>query len=299
MSPFLFVIALIAGAACIIALTHITMLLRAGWRPQGQVGQRDDDGRRPDIQNNDGGTSPDFIALIDAINTQGRRNRAEERREDDAKRFREYLTIILIACTLLAISWQVYEMIHVYEPIKVQADAAKISADAAKAQADNSNDALIQAQRAWIGPINASFAADIQIGKPIEITVNYGNSGHEPGIKFISDIDQVGIFRTPRLDADKAVTDATEVCKNRMDWQGGSVVYPGSGLTGGYAFNRKTPDDFVTQHMLNGDETIVVYGCFNYRTFDKPKHSFFCFFFRNGATKISNLNICPNGHDAN
>ncbi len=65
-----------------------------------------------------GRASPDFAALIYAINSQARANRTEERREDDGKIVRESLTIMLLCATLLALSWQVYEMIRVYDPIK-------------------------------------------------------------------------------------------------------------------------------------------------------------------------------------
>jgi hypothetical protein len=82
--------------------------------PGRQRAPRSDNGRRP---------APDFEALIETIREEGRANRALERREDRTKVFREWLTITLVAFTLLAIVWQVREMIRVYEPIKEQADA--------------------------------------------------------------------------------------------------------------------------------------------------------------------------------
>lgn len=68
--------------------------------------------------------SPDFAALVHAINTQGRNSRDEENRENKWKAFRETISIFLIGATFGAIALQVREMRKVYDPIKEQADAA-------------------------------------------------------------------------------------------------------------------------------------------------------------------------------
>jgi len=54
--------------------------------------------------------SPAIAALIDAINRQGRANRAQEKKEDDAKSTREKVTIFVIVVTAGAILAQVSEM---------------------------------------------------------------------------------------------------------------------------------------------------------------------------------------------
>jgi len=60
----------------------------------------------------------------------------------------------------------------------------------------------------------------------------------------------------------------------------------------------KTKDDFVDADIAKGEKIIIVQGCFSYRTFNAPHHSYFCYFYRQGFTKIQNLNICQSGHDA-
>jgi hypothetical protein len=114
-----------------------------------------------DYQN---GPSADFVALIETITAEGRAYRKEEQREDRGKKFREWVTIILIGMTFGAVCYQVYEMIKVYEPIKDQAKAATEQATAAGIQAENAKqsvatarDSMIAAQRAWVGPISASI----------------------------------------------------------------------------------------------------------------------------------------------
>src|SRR5262249_3655087 len=74
--------------------------------------------------------SSDFSALIDAIKSEGRSYRSEEKREDTGKKFREWVTIILVGLTFIAICYQVHEMIKVYDPIKDQAVATEKAAEA-------------------------------------------------------------------------------------------------------------------------------------------------------------------------
>ena len=62
--------------------------------------------------------SPEFVALIKAINEEGRANRDEERREDQHKRLVDITTIILLALTAFAVFRQVHEMVKVYDPIR-------------------------------------------------------------------------------------------------------------------------------------------------------------------------------------
>jgi hypothetical protein len=69
---------------------------------------------QPSGQNIYGPPTADFAALVDAINTQGRANRKEERREDFRRQFIDVTTIMLLALTVVAIFRQVNEMVKVY-----------------------------------------------------------------------------------------------------------------------------------------------------------------------------------------
>lgn len=244
--------------------------------------------------------SADFAALIDAITAEGRAYRAEEKREDKGKGFREWITIILLGATMAGIFWQVYEMVHVYGPIRDQAEASKKSADAAAKQAESSDRALMEAQRAWVGPRTASFTAEPAIGKPIEIAIEYQNTGREPALGFIYMADSFSISAKEADSGIGRIKDYMAACKNVKDWNGGSVVYPGtSGFSTGYTFFSKTKENFVDDAIVKGKKVIILQGCFLYRTFNLPRHSYFCYFYKQGFTKIQNLNICQSGHDAN
>lgn len=134
------------------------------------------------------GASPDFKALIQTIRREGRAYRGEEQREDRGKRFREWVTIVLIALTFTAVCYQVHEMIKVYDPIRDQAvaanDSAKatnLSATASVKVADDSERSLVAGSRAWVGPTDAKITSGSPVeGKPIKIVVSVRNSGREP-----------------------------------------------------------------------------------------------------------------------
>jgi hypothetical protein len=122
MSPLLFIVLLAALRIIIISCTHLSFLLLPSRRKSYKEAARREQKEKPVAEKPDR-VSADFAALIDAITDEGKAYRAEEESEDTAKRFREWLTILLIACTFIAIGWQVSEMIKVYGPIKEQADA--------------------------------------------------------------------------------------------------------------------------------------------------------------------------------
>jgi hypothetical protein len=252
--------------------------------------------KEPAKDDNQNGQSADFAALIDAIKAEGRAYRAEEQREDKGKTFREWITVFLLGLTMIAIFWQVHEMINVYGPIHSQAIASKIAADAATTQSRISDKTLIQAQRAWVGPRNASVAAEPAIGKPIEITVEYQNSGREPALRFVYSLEPFLVTTAEETNGTLAakILNNMNACKASNEWQGGSVIYP----SGVYNLNAKTKDEFVDEDLTKGDKLLIVEGCFGYRTYDAQRHSAFCYFYKQGTTKPQTLNICISGNDA-
>ena len=78
--------------------------------PQDAAEEKDGPGpeERDPGNNNKGGPSPDFAALIDAIGREGQANRAEEKREDRGKSFREWLTLIFIVATTSGVFYQAH-----------------------------------------------------------------------------------------------------------------------------------------------------------------------------------------------
>jgi hypothetical protein len=252
------------------------------------------------------GPTIDLAPLIATLKSEGVAYRSEEQREDRSKKLREWLTIGLLFLTMIAIFWQVQEMIKVYGPVKEQAEATKRAAEAATRQseiatkqAEASERAAVQAQRAWVGPQNASFATEPVAGKPVDITLTYQNTGRQPalGFTYLVEVFAVTTDEDQRGVASGRMARGLQQCKSTEKWSGGSVIYPSTG-SGNYTLFVKSKDDFVDDAVVKGNKMVVVQGCFLYRTFERPHHSYFCYFFKGGQTKIQNLNICNSGHDA-
>lgn len=137
---------LIFIAVVIVASIWMTSEHKSGNQP-AQI-TKQDTGYRP---------SSDFATLIDTIKNEGAAYRNEEKREDNGKFVRDWITIVILTITFLAlaktyvaISDQVAEMQKVYGPIKEQATAAAIQATAAKQQADTAQQSLVGLERPYI-----------------------------------------------------------------------------------------------------------------------------------------------------
>ncbi len=89
-------------------------------------------------------------------------------------------------------------------------------------------------------------------------------------------------------------------CQVTKQWSGGSVVYHSTSVSVGvgYTVSVKSKPELVDDGLVGGGKLLFVQGCFLYKTFDIPKHSYFCYFYKQGVTKIQNLNICTSGHHA-
>jgi len=128
------------------------------FRPKGQKSHhiRRQPEALPTQENDPNSPSPNFAALIHAINTQGDAARSEEQTEDRGKRFREYIIIALLGLTLCISKCQFDEMKKVYLPISDQADALKAD------------------QRPWIGA--PEITREIK-GDQVEFKAKFKNSG--------------------------------------------------------------------------------------------------------------------------
>jgi hypothetical protein len=262
----------------------------------------------------------EFSALVETIRDEGRAYRKEEQREDRGKRFREWVTIVLITLTFAAVCYQVYEMIKVYEPIREQAEAAKLAADASKRaadaatkqseiatrqadtaakQADSSDKAMLQAQRAWIGPRDARLETKPIAGQKNKFTVEYQNTGREPALSFVFDATPL-IFSS----ADEAngalgskMLNYVQKCIAMPVRVLAGVVFPTSGFT---VSQLTIPIDetLIDEGVATGTKAILVQGCFAYQTGNAIRHSAFCYFYKADKSDIAHLNVCLSGNYA-
>ena len=285
----------LAAIAAVIVGSSIWRSLREKRRQSANQEEARYRDKRASRQNDPYGPSRDFGALIDAIETEARAQRAEEKREDRGKVLREWLTIVLIAATFAAIVKQVSEMIRVYEPIAAQADAAKESADAVIKQAEDSERSLILAERAWVGPLDVNSSTVPEVSKPLKVVVTYANTGRSPATEFISSFKDASYSESSSDEiagANIAVDGFISDCRH-IQTNIGSVVYPTSGFSSyslSHTMDQKTVDEAAPDKRV-----VVVVGCFVYRSFDMVRHSTFCYFFKSGLTSPQHWNICPGG----
>jgi hypothetical protein len=214
------------------------------------------------------------------------------------KRFREHITIILIASILLAISWQVYEMVRVYGPIADQADAAKKYADTTSL-----------AQRAWVGPVDANLTGGLTVGQGVKIDIQYGNTGREPGVQFVA-IGTFKVFPLAEWNNGAAAASIAQTGKDcmasRMTVEAPTqVAFPSAGFAsyhmhvdsaseGTPAGERITASDT----LVKGDEIIAFRGCFTYHSIFQLHHTAFCFFYKAKDSDAAHLSICTVGSGA-
>ena len=264
--------------------------------------------------------SSDFAALIHTMQREGRAYRREERREDRGKNIREWTTIVLVALTFIAVCYQVHEMIKVYEPIKEQADAAKIAADSTKRaadaatrqseiatkqaeiagrQADSSDRALLQAQRAWIGPRDARLENKPVAGQKNKFVVEYQNTGKEPALSFVFDATALVATAAEEQDGtlNRKMTEYLSRCLSTPARGLAGVVFPTSGF-GVSQLSADVDEKLIDDDVAAGKKPLLIQGCFAYQTGNITRHSAFCFFYRADRTDTAHLNVCLSGNYA-
>jgi hypothetical protein len=263
--------------------------------------------------------SPDFAALIDAIRSEGQANRREEISEDRGKRFREYLTLFFVIATTAGVFYQAYIFSGQLTEMKSsgeqtaqlidnnaalaasatkQAEAADKQANAMNAAVEVSRESLIAAGRAWVGPRNAKITSPVEVGKTIEFAIEYANTGREPALDFAYSVDA---FFSSDQDEQRGTTfarvsRALARCRANDTISGGQVVFPSTGFS---SYNLAiTNHEPIDQELVDSQKTLIVQGCFLYRSFSVIRHSYFCYFYRSKTSKPENLSICLAGHYA-
>jgi hypothetical protein len=124
MEPMLFIASLAGLAVLIVAITHAGLVMRQSLKDASEQKIARNPEEKSPVEEKPEGLTADFSALINAIAKESKANRAEERREDDSKQAREWLTIALLVSTVVLLGWQVNEMVNVYGPISKQAEVA-------------------------------------------------------------------------------------------------------------------------------------------------------------------------------
>lgn len=211
--------------------------------------------------------------------------KGEEERVEQPKQIKKWTDAITLGFVFLTViftglSWcafrdqlgvfkeQLGEMQRVYGPIKEQADAAK--------------GAMIATSRAWLAPRVATFAKELGLHQPWDITVAYGNVGKEPGLGFVAH-EEFGSVAAPKPAKSWysvfSKDTLKDVCTGTIASDNGLTIYPSGPIDHRYNVSADLRTFDVTQDILDGTRIMFIHGCFAYRTVGSPHKSEYCFLF--------------------
>jgi hypothetical protein len=272
----------------------------------------DDNSLQRKAEENDAGTkiAASIKTLSDAQSTQT----AHEDRNESINVVLAAVTIFLVFSTVVftGLSWwtfhnQLKEMKSsaeqtnkIIEANTKLAEAAAKQADAASENAQTARDSYLASQRAWVGPRNAKIAAVPVADKDLPIVLEYGNTGREPAVETVYDVDAF----TATEDEDNGGKTAQRInafiktCIAMWKPDEASVVYPSAGLSANYVLTKTLDKSFIDDDVVSGNKIIILSGCFVCKTSQSIHRSWFCYFYKANKTEIANWNICKTGNNA-
>jgi hypothetical protein len=291
LSTLLFIVLIVAAGTWIVTLTHIALLIRSRAERNRQrkfdqcVDELTGESKKGELtQHKDDGVAADFSALIRAIEDQGRRNRTEERREDHGKAFREGLTILLLCGTLLAIGWQVAEMIKVYTPVEVQAIAAN-------EQAKTAEDVEKRQLRAYVAANVITPLNDYSAGDKF-YSATFVNEGVTPAYVLAYHL-QAGVVT---LDLPTTIVDDLRVPKSPHGIANGDYLLKTHTKT--YTSGRLIVTPQNSAAIAKGTAAILFWGTITYRdVFGCWHYTSFCFDLRAQNGQPPGQYECPGHND--
>ena len=254
-----------------------------------------------------------ITALSNTLAQQASENRRKEKRQNTTNKWIRGATLVFVIVVTLGLFWQasifneqLVEAKKVFGPLKDQADASKKAADSASKaaeamtrQTEISEKALIQSQRAWVGPRNARFESQPTVGQKNKLVVEYQNTGNEPalGIGFYVEPFTATLAEDSNGDVAKKLIAYVTKCSKLPSFAGAGVAYPTSGLN---ASNLTAPieDLMIDDDVMSGKRIILLSGCFAYQTGGAVHHSAYCYFYQNGRVDSGHLAICQSGNYA-
>jgi hypothetical protein len=131
------------------------------------------------------------------------------------------------------------------------------------------------AGRAWVAPLNASFAEPFDPQKQIAlIKISELNVGKEPALGVV----HIALIDTVQADSADSIKDRN-VCGQIKAEEGQSTIFPsdrfGATLSYGRDFS-KNPE--VLPEIMSGKRLLYVMGCTAYVTVEKERKTGYCFY---------------------
>lgn len=141
--------------------------------------------------------------------------------------------------------------------------------------------ALESNQRAWLVPTGAEILG--HNSSPIGLQINFKNTGHESALDVAHFSDsyvtenEIDLAGTRYVDLHNFKWPNLDVCRNLPDLKTNRPVYPG-GEDSTRRYVLPNANDPAVEGILLGRLSVVVYGCSVYKTFNKVRHSPYCYY---------------------
>ena len=161
------------------------------------------------------------------------------------------------------------------------------AADATWAQAARQREHMITAERAWLAPYDLENTGDFQLGVEREINLLFRNTGNTPALNsnLLYDPLLIPVQELRKTNLVRAYIRQKiggKDCKSVDPKPNGYAIFP-SGESNERARVLIRPP--LIEKILARSHYLAVVGCFAYESFDKSRHTEFCFFFDFGITK--------------
>ena len=183
------------------------------------------------------------------------------------------------------------------DAVKLAKAANDLAQASATASAEMAQQAFIASQRAWLGPNDAKLDEAPVAGKKLAVSITFHNTGREPARNVAWIVEK--FIATPEEERQGLLSWKSmiflEKCLNLKERESGQVVYPSTGFASATLISQ-LEQEIIDEDLVIGKKWLIIHGCFVYRTFDKVRHSAFCYFYKGGEIKPEHLGICVGGN---
>ncbi len=138
------------------------------------------------------------------------------------------------------------------------------------------HETLDASNRAWISIVDASLDNTLIENKPILGSVTYQNIGKSPALKANYIMFLQALKKNDPTTARETLAD--DVCRAVIP--GNLAIFPSEKHASSFPYGK---EGVATPEILNGETVLYWRGCFRYETFERQRHTQFCFYLRHSG----------------
>ena len=167
----------------------------------------------------------------------------------------------------------------------------------------STNRAIVEANRAWVGPLLGSLVGELSPQKPLSGMVRLYNSGKTPAIDSQIRFHLRNVTGA-QMDSGEArlLIEKDDVCSYDEPDRNGGVIYPSvaeNGVDEIIPLSDSGPENkFVYDQFIKGESTLVIELCAAYRSFEEIHKTAVCYYYRPMVSSAEHLTLCLGGQHA-